>query len=179
MLDAYYGPYRKETRYWTGFLLFLRFCLYLTFALNGLREVSINLSATLAVFSIVISVAWLNRRGLYEKLYLDLVEASFVLNLCLLTIATYHIRSTNQDDYYQNKVSYTFIGIAFVEFIGIVIFHIFRRIPKLRWLECLQESITNLCRDHVKNDENVPLKNDFVHTRDGHDSCDLQVSTSE
>ena len=31
LLDAYYAPYSKKTRYWTGFLLFIRACLYVSY----------------------------------------------------------------------------------------------------------------------------------------------------
>ena len=158
LLDAYYGPYRKETRYWTGFLLFLRFCLYLTFALNGLRVDSINLLAILTAFAIIIAIPWVSRGGIYEKSYLDLLEASFILNICMLTTATYHTESVGGN---QELVTYIFVGIAFAEFIGILIFHVFFQVSK--W------NFVRKCISRENGDERIPLttdKSDFVHTRE-------------
>ena len=128
LLDAYYGPYQKQTRYWTGFMLLVRFSLYLTFA--GVVRESIKLLAILTVFSLVIAIPWLGRGGVYESLYLNLLEASFVINICLLTIVTYHTGGEMQE-----YVTSVFVGIAFAEFVGIVAFHIFLHITVLNILK--------------------------------------------
>ena len=178
LLDAFYGPYQKEVRFWTGFMLLLRFCLYLTFALRSRsRDDSTDLLAILTVFSIVISLTWLSRRGIYEKLYLDLLEASFILNIFLLTTVTYY------NNYYcdtegfleqhQDTATYVSVGIAMAEFVGIVIFHITCRILKCPCAKNLREKILKY---NANGEENLPLRNnEFVHTREAVDNHDLQV----
>ena len=50
-MDTYHGPFKKEYRYWTGFLLLVRcaLVLFLTFAFNALSNVSINLLTIISV----------------------------------------------------------------------------------------------------------------------------------
>ena len=49
LMDAYHAPYKKESRYWTGFLLLVRCALFLTFAFNILGNCSGNLLAIISV----------------------------------------------------------------------------------------------------------------------------------
>ena len=172
LLDAFYGPYQKEVRFWTGFMLLLRFCLYLTFALKRSRDDSTDLLAILTVFSIVISLAWLSRRGIYEKLYLDLLEASFILNIFLLTTVTYYYDTEGFSEH-QDTATYVSVGIAIAEFVGIVIFHITCRILKCPCAKHLRERVLKY---NANGEENLPLRNnEFVHTREAVDNHDLQV----
>ena len=173
LLDAFYGPYQKEVRFWTGFMLLLRFCLYLTFALKRSRDDSTDLLAILTVFSIVISLAWLSRRGIYEKLYLDLLEASFILNIFLLTTVTYYYDTEGFSEQHQDTATYVSVGIAIAEFVGIVIFHITCRILKCPCAKHLRERVLKY---NANGEENLPLRNnEFVHTREAVDNHDLQV----
>ena len=125
-MDAYHAPFRKESRYWTGFLLIVRCTLFLTFAFNALGNASINLLTITSVTVGLEALAWLHNR-LYKDIYNDILEASFILNLCILTAATYHVREIEGR---QDNLAYTAIGIVFVIFIGIVFYHIFSRICK-------------------------------------------------
>ena len=90
-MDAYYAPYNKGTRYWTGVTLLVRCILFLIFAFNALGNASINLLAITSVMAGLAGLAWMQNR-LYEHLYNDILEASFVLNLCIFSVATYHVR---------------------------------------------------------------------------------------
>ena len=127
-LDAYYAPYNNKTRYWTGLMLVIRSALYLVFAFNTLTNSSANLVTISSVFTAVALLPWLSSR-IYDKFYLDLIEASFILNICILATATYHVRSTGGN---QAIVTCLSIGVAFVEFWGIVAFHIVKRMKKLK-----------------------------------------------
>ena len=44
-LDAYFGPFRGEHRYWVGVLLVARGVLLLVFGLNSTNDPSVNLLA--------------------------------------------------------------------------------------------------------------------------------------
>ena len=118
-LDPYYAPFNGKTRYWNGLLLVVRGGLYVGFAINSLGDPSANLVA-ISVMFLVLS-AWLGHH-IYEKLYVNILEASFILNVCILSIATNQVRAVNGN---QAVVTYLSLGIAFAEFIGIVIFHIY------------------------------------------------------
>lgn len=126
LLDAYYAPYRKQTRYWPGLMLLIRACLYLAFSFNALGNVSANLVAISSVFTVLAIIPWLSNR-IYEKFYNDVLEASFILNICILSTATYHVISAGGK---QDVVTYLSVGIAFVQFMGIVVYHTYVRINK-------------------------------------------------
>lgn len=120
-MDAYHAPYKKETRYWTGLFLLVRCALFLTFALNAFGNVNVNL---LVITSITVShavLAWTHGR-VYENLYNDILEGSFVLNLCIFAAATYHVMESGGS---QAGLAYTAVGIAFIAFIFIVLYHIY------------------------------------------------------
>ena len=125
-MDAYYAPYKKGTRYWTGVTLLVRCVLFLVFAFNALGNASVNLLAITSVMAGLAGLAWMQNR-LYEYLYNDILEASFVLNLCIFSVATYHVKEIGGS---QNGLAYTSVGIAFAIFVGIVLFHVYLRIHK-------------------------------------------------
>ena len=127
-MDTYHGPFKRESRYWTGFLLLARCAMFLTFAFNALGNVSINLLTIISVTVGIMALAWLKNR-LYNEIHNDILEACFILNLCIFAAATYHIRETKER---QDKLAYTSAGIAFVLFICILLYHIFRHISKTK-----------------------------------------------
>ena len=142
-MDTYHAPFRKDTRYWTGFLLLVRCALFLTFAFNALGNASINLLTITSVTVGLTVLAWLQNR-LYNERFNDILEACFMLNLCIFAAATYHVREIEGR---QDKLAYTSVGIAFVILIYIIIYHIFRRISKTKtWKMLSKESFS----DHNK-----------------------------
>ena len=119
-MDAYHAPFRKHTRYWTGLLLITRLGLFLTFTING------NESANLvAVCSVSIALLAIQRR-VYEHWLKDVLESSFILNLGSFSVTTFYLNeeSDSQDDKLQRILSSVSIGIAFITFLGILLFHI-------------------------------------------------------
>ena len=77
-----------------------------------------------------------------EKFYNDILEASFFLNICLLSSATYHVRAANKNQAIVTNIS---IGIAFTEFLGIVCFHVYLRLKKIKTVvllwKCLKKKL--------------------------------------
>ena len=118
-MDAYYAPYKKESRYWTGFLLLVRCALFFTFAFNALGSASVNLLTITSVTVGLAVLAWL-QKGLYEKIYNDILEAFFILNLCIFAAATYHVKETKGS---QSQLAYISVGLSFLFFVGIIIYH--------------------------------------------------------
>ena len=69
----------------------------------------------------------------YKSWYLNALEVSFILNLGMLAVATYHV---NQSGGSQAAVAYTSVGIAFLNFVGIVTYHIYIRIKsKVQYIQ--------------------------------------------
>ena len=132
ILDTYHAPYKPKRRYWTGLLLLVRCALFLVFAFNISGNNSVNLlvisSATFGIF------IWFALSGMvYKSWWLNALELSFILNLGILAVATYHV---NQSGGSQAAVAYTSVGIAFLTFVGIVTYHIYIRIKsKVQYIQ--------------------------------------------
>ena len=123
-MDAYHAPYKKQSRYWTGLLLLTRCGLFLTFAFNLVENNRVNF---LAITSVCIALALLKER-VYENHYNDYLESSFILNLCILSIATLFIADEGSGSQYV--LSSISVGIAFSIFCGIVVFHVYLQLKK-------------------------------------------------
>ena len=129
-LEAYYAPYTEKHRYWTGLMLTLRCLLFLVFAFNTFGNPSINLlcvGLTSAVLLIPNSVL---ANKIYKSFLVNVLEMSVNINLCTVAMATLYVRSAGGN---QNAVTFTSISVAFVTFIGIVIYHLvqqFRAAPQ-------------------------------------------------
>ena len=164
-LDAYYAPYKKKTRYWTALLLLVRCILFLAFALNTLSSSKFDLLLVTSLTSGVAGLAWVHR-GVYEKLYNDVIEASFMLNLCVLAVATYHVKETGGS---QAGLVYTSVGIAFATFFCIVLFHILLIVRKTpEWKKMIQKyrkvSLDQARDESVKKDTEKPADLDKCTT---------------
>ena len=121
LMDAYHAPYKKESRYWTGFLLLVRCALFLSFAVNSLSNASGNLLAIVSVTAGLLILSWL-RVKIYKNIFNDFLEAAFLLNLCILAAGTYHVKEIGGN---QAALAYTSVGIAFVLFICILLYHMY------------------------------------------------------
>ena len=137
ILDAYHAPYKPKHRYWTGLLLLVRCALFLVFAFNISGNDSVNLlvisSSTSGIF------IWFAFSGMvYKKWCLNALELSFILNLGTLAAATYHVKLSGGS---QAAVACTSVGIAFLTFVGIVIYHIYLQIEsKVQNILCHHEN---------------------------------------
>ena len=117
-MDAYHAPYKKGTRYWTGFLLLVRCVLFLTFALNAFGDENVNLLAITTATVVLLAIASLHG-GIYESTFVNVLEISFIVNLCLFSAATYHVKQTTSEGKQAPWLAYTFVGVAFIAFIVI------------------------------------------------------------
>ena len=69
---------------------------------------------------------------IYKRLFLDIIEASFILNLGILAAATYSVRLAETPES-QAVVTYISIGIAFTTFVGVLVYHTYQQVwPKLQ-----------------------------------------------
>ena len=127
-MDAYHAPYKKETRYWTGLLLLVRCILFLIFAVNNLQvgDNHFDLLFTTTVTACLAGVAWI-QNGVYEKVHNNILEASFILNLCIFSAATFHVKETGGN---QAALAYTSVGIAFATFVLIFLYHVYLLLSK-------------------------------------------------
>ena len=119
-LDVYYAPFKQEARYWIGLTLFVRLTLRLIISV----DVDSSHSAKLLVITSVTACLLLIKGRVYEHRHNDILEFSFILNLCVLSIATFYLKVKDIKYIGQAVISNASVGISFVTFIGILLFHI-------------------------------------------------------
>ena len=127
-IDAYHAPYRSNGRHWTGLLLVTRGGLYITFAINAVGSDDFNI---LAITSVVIALLSIKGR-VYENRYIDALESLFLVNLGILSVATFYIRENNLGNASQALLLDLSVGVAFVTFLGILLFHVFRQLKRMK-----------------------------------------------
>ena len=93
---------------------------------------------------------------IYKKLYLDVLEISFILNLGILAGTTYYVKFAVVP-VSQAAVAYTSVGIAFATFIVVLLYHTYQQVwPKF------QEKIDQLCHSDTRKMYNDSSSGDEV-----------------
>ena len=72
--------------------------------------------------------------NVYKAWYLNILEASFIINLLLLANGTYYVEISGGN---QNVLTYTSVSVAFATFCGIVVYHSYLQIKDSKLMEKL------------------------------------------
>ena len=112
LLDSYYAPYNTHTRYWTGFLLFVRCVLYSVFSLGDSHKSLVSISIT---FTALVGVVWISSK-VYISRIANTVEMSVYLNLIILS-------AVSSNNMVSAKLFNTQVALVFVTMLGIIIYH--------------------------------------------------------
>ena len=120
LLDAYYAPFTCKTRYWPGLLLLVRVSILISHILDKNDATLIIESLLLSSISSIPSIG----RPIYDKKYVNILETSFILNIIILASGTYCIIKGGGN---QLLLSFLSTGLVLAEFVGIIFFHILRR----------------------------------------------------
>ena len=125
-LDNYHAPYQNKHRYWTGLMLMLRIVLLVAFASDITNDPSITLLTIITVVVCVQSlVGVFGSPNIYKSQRIAVLDAAFLFNLVILSAATYYCQ---QSDGNQAAVGYTSLGVAFLIFVVILIYHVFMQV---------------------------------------------------
>ena len=130
-LDVHYAPFKQKARYWVGLTLSARLALLLIIAINAVGSDDVNLLVITSVTAGLLSI----KGRVYEHKYNDILESSFILNLCVLSVATLYLKGKNIES--QPALLSASVGISFVIFIGILFFHIYLLFKSKNVLKCL------------------------------------------
>ena len=112
LLDSYYAPYNTHTRYWTGFLLFVRCVLYSVFSLGDTHKSLVSINIT---FTALVCVVWISSK-IYISRIANTVEVSVYLNLVILS-------AVSSNNIVSAKLINTLVALVFVTMLGIIIYH--------------------------------------------------------
>ena len=114
LLDSYYAPYNKHTRYWTGFLLLVRCALYGTFSFGETR----SLLAICVTFTLILAYECLLPGKVYSKSCNNILEIVMFTNLTILAAAT-------SADVSSPALMYSLIGVVFSIMMAIIFYQFY------------------------------------------------------
>ena len=118
-IDAYHAPFDPKHRYWVGLLLFIRIAQNILQTLIAEQSVTILSIICIAIFLVALKI--LNTR-IYKNWALDTLESFFLINIIVLSAATYHVRESNGN---QSAVIITSISIVAITFLAILGYHVY------------------------------------------------------
>ena len=128
LFDAYLGPFKDKHCYWVGVLLLVRAILFIISAVNPNNNPKVNLLAIGG--STLLLLAYEASAGkTYRKKYVSFLENSFLLNLGALAIGSLYTGGNGEG---HTALVHTLVGIAFLQFLGIIIFHGYCSIKETR-----------------------------------------------
>ena len=128
--EAFTGPCHNDYRFWPGLLHLLRTLIY-AFSLYFNSHQSYyrhwKMLTTSAFCVLIMTLACIFPRGVYKKWPLNILEFSFLLNLCILCIFL---------GYYKHPYRPIFVSVSLVMVtcFGILLYHIYQQIKATkRW----------------------------------------------
>ena len=122
--DAFLGQLKLKHQYWVGLLLIIRVVLLVLSALTSAVMPRINILA-ISVVGVALFIHGLLCGTMYKSLLLSILEVSYIANLTLLAITKPYIQPNSKDDI---AVTYTSVGVAFVQFIATIAYHFYYRV---------------------------------------------------
>ena len=157
LFDAYLGPFKDKHCYWVGVMLLMRALLLVIHAVNPNNAPKVNLLVLgIATFALVTYTATVGM--VYKKWYLTLLENS-LFNLGVLALGALYTSGKGNS---HTAIVHTLVGIAFLQLIGIIIFHACQSIKNSRtWRNCSQRlfrnreqnEMENVCLNHEQDEE--------------------------
>ncbi len=180
-LDAHTGPYKDKYRFWAGFLFLVRIILFIAFAANSLGDTSLNLLFVSMMVMLLLGFKWI-ASGIYKNWLLDTLEASFFLNLGILSVSSLYIQTVSSEGVSQDVVSSISLGVAYTTFIGILIYHFRSHLPQTmrKIKQCLVHCYTSTCtrRRTVPQVNIAELEELVANNEDGADDAAGQSGDS-
>ena len=122
--DAYFGQLKPKHHYWVGLLLLVRVVLLVLFAATSAVVPKLNIIA-MVIIGLMLLVKQIYTSSIYKSLHLSILDNSFIVNLTVLGVAKLYMLPNDPG---HTPVIYTSIGVVFVEFLAIVIYHTWSRL---------------------------------------------------
>ena len=132
--ETYFGPLKTKHFYWVGLLLLVRCFLFAVFILTYSSVPSAGLLAILVTFTFLLTIFAYTGR-VYRNRLLSLFEYSFFVNLQVLTATLFFAELTKRSS--RELIVCISVGVAFTQFVGIVIYHTWLRISKVLAKRCV------------------------------------------
>ena len=150
IFDAYTGPYKINHRYWTGLLLIVRIIALVTFSLNRSNNPSINLLETAVISSALLTYLALTK-WIYKDIINNCLELICLLNLSITSVVILFDISNGKR---SPAAIFTSTSIALAMFIAIVIYHMIKKILRIRFVIDMKQKVLAKVTRNTDDQEN-------------------------
>ena len=158
-IKQYQVPFNPKHRYWVGLLLLARIFHYLVSAF--VPDAAVLLSVICIVVGLVLlklMITVMMKTSTYNNWLVETFEITFLINLIIFAAATYYVGNNGGN---QIALATSSLGISFVTFLGILVYHCYMYILKDTWVwrrmkQLLQRIVPH--RDRRQNFDLVPLE---------------------
>ena len=162
-LDNYHAPYQTRHRYWVGLMVLARLVLLIAFAFNVANDQTRYMAVIMLIVVCLLTWGWiLGVSGVYKKRWVGILDASFILNLGIVTVVTAYCFSTK---YHcgdgQAIVGNISLGVAFLTFIGILIYHVHLQFKDTAFGRKLSEKFCGICKRKKAEDDTETFVSDI------------------
>ena len=144
LLDAYYGPLKHNRHYWVGVLLIARIVVIAPAADPHAPISSSALTIIILCSLLLLLTVWLGR--FYRRLYLTLLETSYIINLGVCAALLLYFESINSS---PTIAMYSMVGIALIVFLCVVVFQALRQLYSR--VSCSRQNTYASLQDSVEN----------------------------
>ena len=173
LFDAYTGPYKHKHRYWIGLMLIIRVIILIVFTVNQTNNPSVNLLA-IAVIAITLLAYLSYIGGVYTNWLHNILEIVFLLNIGLLSGATFYLLFNDSTASAAIKIS---AGAAFITFSLIALYHCFQQLMSLKKIRDIKSNTgTNIVNIIRKRKE---MSNILIKPRMNHDHSQVTHTSLE
>ena len=156
-LDAHTGHFNDHYRYWTGFLLLVRMFISLFFTFNLVSSAASSMH-TITIEMLLLMTPAFAGGGVYKEWPRNLLECSFFINLGIFAVSTLYVLQSGGN---QEALSYISGLVALLEFLGIIVYHIYCQLHKVKrargWLSSIVSRFRMLKKNVKEEKENVDL----------------------
>ena len=165
LIETYFGPLKIAHYYWVGVLLLVRGIIWVIFTLTYTTTPTASLLCLVMVLSLLlVFLAYTGR--MYKNKLLSLLELSFLLNLQVLGVSVLFIDVELSNASKEVAVNIS-VSIAFIQFLGIISFHVYQLIHKAVKHHCCPVK-----NENSETTESVPAS-DRYHLMEGESVNDL------
>lgn len=156
-MEAYTGPLNDKSQFWVGLLLLARFILLLTFTLTYSSNPSASVLALVVTIVLLLTVlsyigqvynnpTEFDAKFLPEKVsFRSILEISCLVNLVAVGGCILYLDSvSNSSSSAKTSVVYASVAFAFLQFIGIVTYHLYACCSPKSWKRLIQRMSQNM-----------------------------------
>ena len=180
-IDAYVAPFKDKWRFWFGARLIILIVVCIVFAIKGTDDPGLNLLVqNLFVIALMVAQAYVLP---FKNTLVSLLDLFFLLNLTVLTLATTHIVDTHHYERKQDEVVSTMVALVFIAFCGIIAYHIFITLLKVKYVKEKYNQGLEKAREWYQEKMNIVKVNPPPDERErqvvGVEMTTLQIPPSE